>query len=63
MNILVLSESPRKGGNTDLMVNGLVSDIIEPQNVEVISVAAPCVSYNACYFILMCVWNAHYKEF
>ena len=52
MNILVLSESPRKGSNRDLMVNGFVNATTEPQNVEIISVLAPCISYNACYFIL-----------
>jgi multimeric flavodoxin WrbA len=55
MNILVLSGSARKGSNRDLMVNGFVNATAELQNVEVISVAAPCASYNACYFILMCV--------
>ena len=53
MNILVLSGSPRKGGNTDLMVNAFVKGTSEHYHVEVVSVhdnkVAPCISCNACF--------------
>ena len=59
MNILVLSDSPRKGGNTDLMVNGFVNDTSEHHHVEVVSghdnKIAPCISCNACYS-LSCIF-------
>jgi multimeric flavodoxin WrbA len=34
MNILVLSRSPQKGGNTDLMVNAFVKGTSENHHVE-----------------------------
>ena len=53
MNILVLSGSPRKGGNTDLMVNAFVKGTSEHYHVEVVSVhdnkVAPCIGCNACF--------------
>ena len=53
MNILVLSGSPRKGGNTDLLVDAFVKGASPKHHVEVISVhdykINPCVGCNACF--------------
>lgn len=38
-NIIVLSGSPRKGGNTDLLVDTFVKGAEKNNNVEVVSVA------------------------
>ena len=38
MNIVVLSGSPRKGGNTDLLVEAFVKGASEKHNVEVVLV-------------------------
>ena len=38
MNILILSGSPRKGGNTDLLVEAFVNGASQKHNVEVVSV-------------------------
>ncbi|MBO4396964.1 MAG: flavodoxin family protein, partial [Bacteroidaceae bacterium] len=38
MNILVLSGSPRKGGNTDMLVDAFVEGASHKHNVEVVSV-------------------------
>ena len=38
-NIIVLSGSPRKGGNTDLLVDAFVKGAKKNNNVEVVSVA------------------------
>ena len=38
MNILVLSGSPRKGGNTDLLVESFVKGASQKHQVEVVSV-------------------------
>ena len=53
MNILILSGSPRKGGNTDLLVEAFTKGASERNKVEVISVhdykVAPCMGCNACF--------------
>ena len=47
-NIIVLSGSPRKGGNTDLLVDAFVKGAEKNNNVEVVSVADykvnPCMA-------------------
>lgn len=52
MNILILSGSPRRGGNTDLLVEAFVRGSARTNNVEVVSVheckVAPCIGCNAC---------------
>ena len=53
MNILILSGSPRKGGNTDLLVEAFVKGASQKHNVEVVSVhdykVNPCMGCNACF--------------
>ncbi|MCR4965650.1 MAG: flavodoxin family protein [Bacteroidales bacterium] len=53
MNILILSGSPRKGGNTDLLVEAFVKGASQKHNVEIVSVhdvkVAPCMGCNACF--------------
>ena len=53
MNILVLSGSPRKGGNTDMLVDAFVESASHKHNVEVVSVRDykinPCIGCNACF--------------
>ena len=53
MNILILSGSPRKGGNTDLLVEAFVKGASQKHQVEVISVhdykVNPCMGCNACF--------------
>lgn len=53
MNILILSGSPRKGGNTDLLVEAFVKGASPRHHVEVVSVhdyhVAPCMGCNACF--------------
>ena len=53
MNILVLSGSPRKGGNTDLLVEAFVKGASQKHYVEVVSVrdykVNPCMGCNACF--------------
>jgi multimeric flavodoxin WrbA len=53
MNILVLSGSPRKSGNTDLLVQAFVKGAALQHQVEVVSVhdykVLPCTGCNACY--------------
>ena len=53
MNILILSGSPRKGGNTDLLVEAFVKGASQKYNVEVVSVhdykVNPCMGCNACF--------------
>jgi len=48
MNILILSGSPRKNGNTDLLVNAFAKGASEKHHVEVVSVhdftAQPCTT-------------------
>ena len=53
MNILILSGSPRKGGNTDLLVEAFVKGASQKHHVEVVSVrdykVNPCMGCNACF--------------
>ena len=53
MNILILSGSPRKGGNTDLLVEAFVKGASQKHHVEVLSVhdykVNPCMGCNACF--------------
>lgn len=53
MNILILSGSPRKGGNTDLLVEAFVKGASPKHQVEVISVhdykINPCIGCNSCF--------------
>lgn len=53
MNILILSGSPRKGGNTDLLVDAFVKGASQKHHVEVVSVrdfkVNPCKGCNACF--------------
>ncbi|MCR4592812.1 MAG: flavodoxin family protein [Bacteroidaceae bacterium] len=53
MNILVLSGSPRKKGNTDLLVEAFVKGASQKHSVEIISVhdykVNPCVGCDACF--------------
>ena len=53
MNILILSGSPRKGGNTDLLVEAFVKGASQKNHVEVVSVhdykVYPCMGCNACF--------------
>ncbi len=53
MNLLILSGSPRKGGNTDLLVEAFVKGASQKHHVEVVSVhdykVNPCVGCNACF--------------
>ena len=53
MNILILSGSPRKGGNTDLLVEAFVKGASPNHCVEVVSVhdykINPCMGCNACF--------------
>ena len=53
MNILILSGSPRRGGNTDLLVEAFVKGTSQKHHVEVMSVhdykVNPCMGCNACF--------------
>ena len=53
MNILILSGSPRKGGNTDLLVDAFVKGASPKHHVEVVSVhdykINPCIGCNSCF--------------
>ena len=53
MNILILSGSPRKNGNTDLLVEAFYKGAAEKHHVEVVSVhdytVHPCKGCNACF--------------
>ena len=53
MNILILSGSPRKGGNTDLLVEAFVKGASQKHHVELVSVrdyeVNPCMGCNACF--------------
>ena len=52
-NIVVLSGSVRKGGNTELLVQAFVDGANKNNSVEVISVADykvnPCIGCNTCF--------------
>ena len=53
MNILILSGSPRKNGNTELLVEAFSKGASEKHQVEVVSVhnykVNPCMGCNACF--------------
>ena len=53
MKILILSGSPRKDGNTDLLVEAFVKGLSSKHDVEVVSVrdykVSPCMGCNACF--------------
>ena len=53
MNILIISGSPRKGGNTDLLVDAFARGAAEHHQVEIVSVrdykVNPCLGCNACF--------------
>ena len=53
MNILILSGSPRKGGNTELLVEAFVKGASQKHHVDVVSVhdykVNPCMGCNACF--------------
>ena len=53
MNILILSGSPRRGGNTELLVEAFVKGASQMHHVEVVSVhdykVNPCMGCNACF--------------
>ena len=53
MRILILSGSPRKDGNTELLVEAFVKGASQKHHVEVVSVrdyeVNPCMGCNACF--------------
>ncbi len=53
MNILILSGSPRKDGNTDLLVEAFAKGASQKHKVEVVSVhdykVNPCMGCDACF--------------
>ena len=53
MNILILSGSPRKGGNTELLADAFAKGAAEHHHVEIVSVrdvkVNPCLGCNACF--------------
>ena len=53
MNILILSGSPRKNGNTDLLVEAFSKGASEKHHVDVVSVhdykVSPCMGCNTCF--------------
>ena len=53
MNILILSGSPRKGGNTELLTEAFAKGAVEHHHVEIVSVrdvkVNPCLGCNACF--------------
>ena len=53
MNILNLSGSPRKGGNTELLVEAFTKGAMQKHHVEIVSVrdykVNPCMGCNACF--------------
>ena len=53
MNILILSGSPRKGGNTELLAEAFAKGAAMHNQVEVVSVrdfkVNPCLGCNACF--------------
>ena len=52
MNILIISGSPRKGGNTELLVDAFAKGAAAHHHVEIVSVrdykVNPCLGCNAC---------------
>ena len=53
MNILILSGSPRKGGNTELLAEAFAKGASARHHVEIVSVrdykVNPCLGCNACF--------------
>ena len=53
MNILILSGSPRKGGNTELLADAFAKGVMEHHHVEIVSVrdykVSPCFGCNTCF--------------
>ena len=53
MNILIISGSPRKGGNTELLAEAFAKGAAEYHHVEIVSVrdykVNPCLGCNACF--------------
>ncbi|MBQ6192859.1 MAG: flavodoxin family protein [Prevotella sp.] len=53
MNILIISGSPRKGGNTELLVDAFARGAAKHHHVEIVSVrnykVNPCLGCNACF--------------
>ena len=53
MNILILSGSPRKGGNTELLAEAFAKGAAKQHHVEIVSVrdykVNPCLGCNACF--------------
>jgi multimeric flavodoxin WrbA len=53
MNILIISGSPRKGCNTELLAEAFAKGAAEHHHVEIVSVhdykVNPCLGCNACF--------------
>ncbi|MBR2244144.1 MAG: flavodoxin family protein, partial [Prevotella sp.] len=53
MNILILSGSPRRGGNTELLAEAFAKGASAHHHVEIVSVrdvkVNPCLGCNACF--------------
>ena len=53
MNILIISGSPRKGGNTELLAEAFAKGAAAQHHVEIVSVrdvkVNPCLGYNVCF--------------
>ena len=53
MNILIISGSPRKGGNTELLAEAFAKGASAQHHVEIVSVrdynVNPCLGCNACF--------------
>ena len=53
MNILILSGSPRKDGNTELLVDAFAKGAVAHHHVEIVSVrdykVNPCLGCDACF--------------
>ena len=53
MNILILSGSPRKGGNTEMLVDAFARGASQHHHVEIVYVrdvkVSPCLGCNACF--------------
>ena len=53
MKILILSGSPRKGGNTELLVDAFIRGAAKHHHVQIVSVrdykVNPCLGCNACF--------------
>ena len=53
MNILIINGSPRKGGNTELLVDAFAQGIAKHHQVEIVSICDykvnPCIGCNTCF--------------